>query len=73
VSNQTVQLILLILASYNGARGEEAMHAVRAFRSTVHGFVSLEAAGGFNLPLAKDKSFSILINLLLDGLAPKVA
>lgn len=71
VSNQTIQLILLILASYNGAHGEDAMHAVRAFRSAVHGFVSLESVGGFNLPLGRDQSFDVLINLLLDGLAPK--
>ena len=71
VSNQTVQLFLLVLASYNGAREEDAMHQVRSFRSAVHGFVSLEAAGGFNFPLGRDKSFDVLVNLLLDGLVRK--
>ena len=70
VSNQIIQLLLLILASY-GLKGDDALHAVRAFRSTVHGFISLEAVGGFALPLARDKSFEVLIDLLLDGLAQK--
>ncbi len=70
VSNQIIQLILLVLASY-GLRGNEAMHAVRGFRSAIHGFISLEATGGFALPLGKDESFAVLVELILDGVAQK--
>ena len=50
----------LFVAHY-GLRDEMALHMVRGFRSLVHGFVSLEVAGGFGLPLDLDKSFRLLI------------
>jgi AcrR family transcriptional regulator len=47
---------------------DEAIHALRAFRAAVHGFASLEAAGGFGLPLDLDTSFTRLITALGAGL-----
>jgi hypothetical protein len=41
---------------------------VRAFRSIAHGFVSLEAAGGFGLSLDTDESYCRLISVFLRGL-----
>jgi AcrR family transcriptional regulator len=52
--------------------GDEAIHAVRAFRATVHGFVSLELCGGFGLDLDRDVSFARLIELLVAGLGSEV-
>ncbi|MDQ6774707.1 MAG: WHG domain-containing protein, partial [Actinomycetota bacterium] len=49
---------------------EEIIHAVRGIRSALHGFVSLEAAGGFALPLDLDRSFERLIETLAAGLPP---
>ena len=51
-----------------GLQGEEAVHALRAFRSMVHGFVTLEVAGGFGLPEDCDKSFRRMVDTLIVGL-----
>jgi hypothetical protein len=54
-----------------GIAGAEAIHAVRALRSMVHGFATLEAAGGFGLALSLDESFDRLIDLVILGLENK--
>jgi len=41
----------------------------RAFRSAVHGFVLLEAAGGFGIPVDLDDSFDRLVATLAGGFA----
>jgi AcrR family transcriptional regulator len=46
---------------------EETIHALRAFRSAVHGFASLEAAGGFGIKLDLDTSFTCLVTALAAG------
>ena len=58
---------LAVMASL-GLHGEDAIHAVRAFRSSVHGFATLEVAGGFGLPEDCDESFRRLVDALLAGL-----
>lgn len=57
---EAVDIALKVLAHYN-LRDEMALHMVRGFRSLVHGFTSLEVAGGFGLPLDLDKTFRLLI------------
>jgi AcrR family transcriptional regulator len=64
---ETVDTVLAVLASY-GLRGEEALHAARGFRSVVHGFATLEVAGGFGIPLDLDESFSRLLRTFVSGL-----
>jgi len=44
-----------------GLTGRDAADAVRAVRSTLHGFVSLEAGGGFGTPADLDRTFRRLI------------
>jgi AcrR family transcriptional regulator len=46
---------------------DETIHALRAYRSAVHGFASLEAAGGFGIPVDLDTSFEHLIRTLAAG------
>lgn len=46
----------------------DSIHAVRALRSLMHGFVSLEAAGWFAVPLDRDESYHRLIATFLRGL-----
>jgi hypothetical protein len=48
---------------------DETVHALRAFRAAVHGFASLEAAGGFGLDVDLDASFARLITALAAGFA----
>ncbi len=64
---RVVQIFLAVLAGF-GLAGSDALHAVRGLRSAVHGFASLEVAGGFGLPLACDESFRRLLAMLLAGL-----
>jgi AcrR family transcriptional regulator len=47
---------------------DERTHALRAFRAAVHGFATLEAAGGFGLKLDVDASFARLVTALAAGL-----
>jgi AcrR family transcriptional regulator len=60
-----------IVAALRGyaLEGEPAIHAVRAIRSALHGFVSLEREGGFGLPIDIDDSYDALISMLDAGLA----
>ena len=49
------------------------MHAVHVLRSVIHGFSTLELAGGFELPLDTDESFRVLCRMLVAGLRELVA
>jgi Tetracyclin repressor-like, C-terminal domain len=64
---RVVDVALIVLQPY-GLSGTDALHIVRALRSILHGFVDLEAAGGFGLPLDCDETFRRLIKLFIDGL-----
>jgi AcrR family transcriptional regulator len=57
----SIQIIADVLAAYE-LEGDDAVDAIRAFRSTLHGFVSLEAQGGFALPTSIDRSFDRLVH-----------
>jgi AcrR family transcriptional regulator len=64
---RSVKVGLAVVASF-GLQGEDAIHAVRALRSLVHGFATLEVLGGFGIPLDLDESFSRLVKLFIAGL-----
>ena len=49
-----------MLAGY-GLTGDDDIHAIRGLRALMHGFVSLEAAGGFAMPLDLDESYRRLV------------
>jgi AcrR family transcriptional regulator len=59
-SRAAVQICTDVLAGY-GLAGDDAVDAVRALRSAIHGFVTLEAGGGFGLPVAVDRSYHRLV------------
>jgi AcrR family transcriptional regulator len=59
-ADDALQILLAVLAGY-ALRGDDAIDAARAFRSTVHGFISLEQAGAFGLPVDIDRSFDRLV------------
>lgn len=67
VSRTIVEVLLAILAPY-GLVEAKAIHAVRGLRSIVHGFATVEAAGGFGIPLDRDESFLWLLRAYLAGL-----
>jgi AcrR family transcriptional regulator len=64
---RALKIGLAVMASL-ALQGEDAIHALRAFRSTVHGFATLEVAGGFGLPEDCDESFRRLVEALVAGL-----
>ena len=62
-----VHVAVAVVASF-GLAGDDAIHAVRALRSVAHGFATLEAAGGFGIPLDLDESFRRLAAMVMAGL-----
>ena len=64
---RAVKVGLAVMSSL-GLQGEDGVHALRAFRSMVHGFATLEVAGGFGLPQDCDESFQRLVKTLVAGL-----
>jgi hypothetical protein len=64
---RAVRTGLAVIGSF-GLEGEDAIHAVRGFRSLVHGFATLEISGGFGLPLDCDESFDRLVEYFMRGL-----
>jgi hypothetical protein len=67
VAREILQMFLLLLASC-GLQGDAALHAIRGLRALVHGFISLEAAQGFKMPLDPTESFNLAIKTYLNGL-----
>lgn len=56
-----------------GLQDADAIHGLRAFRSLVHGFATLEIAGGFGLPEDCDESFRRLVIVFMAGLQTRGA
>ncbi len=66
-SGELMAVVRAVLTPY-GLHGVNETHALRAFRSLVHGFVSLERVRGFGLPVDLDESFHHLVHLFIIGL-----
>ncbi|WP_245981816.1 TetR/AcrR family transcriptional regulator [Frondihabitans australicus] len=59
-SERVLTLIVAMLGAYD-LSGDDALDAIRFFRATLHGFVSLETGGGYGMPLDIDRSFERLV------------
>jgi AcrR family transcriptional regulator len=68
LSQELLQILLLLMASL-GLQGNDALHAIRGLRAVLHGFVSLEAAGGYKMALDQEESFRRLVETYLGLLA----
>jgi AcrR family transcriptional regulator len=62
-----VQMFSDVLSGF-GLAGDDAIDAIRSIRAALHGFVSLEAAGGFAMPHDIDRSHRRLVAALVDAL-----
>ncbi|HEU5200018.1 MAG TPA: WHG domain-containing protein, partial [Ktedonobacterales bacterium] len=60
---EVIDIVLRALAAYQ-LQGDDAIHTVRVLRSVLHGFATLENAGGFGIPLAVDETFRRLMETL---------
>lgn len=58
---------MAVLRAY-GLRDSAAVHATRCLRAIVHGFASIEAAGGFGLPEDLDETYEQLIAMFTASL-----
>ncbi len=67
-SDAALAVVLEVLLE-RGLTGPEAIDAARGLRSLLHGFVTLEAAGGFGIPQDVDRSFGRSVDALLEGIA----
>ena len=70
-SAEIITVLRMVLEPY-ALPEDEVIHVIRGLRSVAHGFVSLELAGGFGIPLDLDESFRRLLEMFIQGL-PKVA
>lgn len=66
-SMAAVEPVLAILDGY-GLADDDAIHAARAVRSAIHGFVALDTGRGFGLAVDRDESFTRMIAMLDAGL-----
>lgn len=64
---ELLDTVLAVLRGYRVA-GDDALHAARGLRAIVEGFLSLDAAGGFGLPLDLEESFRRLLQDFAAGL-----
>lgn len=72
VANDLMTILLAVLRGY-GLPEAETIHAARAVRSALHGFVTLELGNGFGLPEDVEISFEKLLTMLdrgLQGMSP---
>lgn len=67
-SREITKVAFEIMSGF-GLQGDDAVDAIRALRAALHGFVSLEAGGGFGLPVDVDRSFDRLLLTLVAGIA----
>jgi AcrR family transcriptional regulator len=59
-SANVVRVASDVMAGYE-LHDDDAIDAIRALRAGLHGFVTLEAAGGFGLPVDIERSFDRLV------------
>ncbi|AWB46021.1 TetR family transcriptional regulator [Paenibacillus sp. CAA11] len=66
-ADRILELTLRVLQD-TGLTGEASIHAVRGFRSLLHGFATLEGKGGFGIPLDLLESLRFSLRAYLGGL-----
>jgi len=64
VSGRALQVRVAVMDGY-GLHGDDAIDAIRAFRATLHGFVSPKSRGAFALPASTGRSAGRLIRALV--------
>jgi hypothetical protein len=67
VSGEMLDVLRAVLAPFD-LDEDRSIHAIRGFRSFVHGFVSLEAAQGFAMEQSTDESFEFIVLQFIAGL-----
>jgi AcrR family transcriptional regulator len=68
VARRSIGVVGAVIDGY-GLDGDDAIDAVRAYRSALHGFVALEADHGFAFPNDVERSFDRLVHALVLALS----
>ncbi len=68
IAARVIEVIGAVLAEF-GLAGDDVIHAIRALRSMLHGFVAIESAGGFAMPQDLEESYRRMV----DGFAATLA
>jgi AcrR family transcriptional regulator len=71
-AESVVRVIFDVLSAYE-LRGDDVVDAVRALRATLHGFIALEQAGGFGMPVDVNRTFDRIIAGLAETISGWVA
>jgi AcrR family transcriptional regulator len=67
-ADAVLRVAFAVLAGYH-ITGDDAIDATRALRAALHGFLTLEAAGGFGMPRDIDRSYDRFITAFDAALA----
>lgn len=62
-----LEVFVAVMRGY-GLDDDDATHAVRRLRATVHGFADLEAGGGFGMPEDIEVTFEQVVRMMLGSL-----
>lgn len=71
-ADRAVALLVSVMHGY-ALEDDAAVHAVRAVRAAISGFVALEAGGGFGMPLDPTASFEWMLDAFDRGLTQTAA
>ncbi len=63
---ETLTVVFGVLGPYRFSK-ENAVHAVRVFRASLHGLVAIDLAGGFRMPQALETTLEFLLAALTAG------
>ena len=61
-ADRALAVVTAVLRGYGIVETDAVVDAARTVRAGLHGFVALEAAGGFGLPRAVDRSYERLVD-----------
>jgi AcrR family transcriptional regulator len=70
-AERVVGIMLAALRAYD-LKDSEAVHAARCLRAAAHGFAVLEAGNAFQRPEKLDKTYDLLVHLVIAGLRTPV-
>lgn len=71
-AEETIVVLAAALRGF-GLPDDDTVDAIRMLRSALHGFITLELGGGFGLPDDLDRSFRLLIDGIVAGIAALAA
>ncbi|MDP9027684.1 MAG: WHG domain-containing protein, partial [Actinomycetota bacterium] len=67
-ASDTVAVVAAVLRGFE-LPDARTVDAVRATRAALHGFIELEAHGGFGMPDDVDRSFEAMLDVLVAGVS----